>query len=276
VRSDRIVDLAGRPSSEAFQARPHQGFGGAGARFAQIADAAGTGRLERRAARPCSERHLEGSSLQAKTEELPGGQSDAQYAVPARIGDFTDLYTSIHHATAVGRMMRPDKPCCRTTNGSPSGITVAFVHRFLGQTFRRPRASGFAGRGANPSSAPYHAPGTTKSKLWSLRRQRQRAGHAPFRLPTPRRISSAMPASTTGRRAISRLEYQPMGPFLEKNFRDHDFALDRPRPGAAPFRVPVVRPEAPSRRCLFGFRPGHLDAGRSIPARSADSECGHA
>ncbi len=29
-------------------------------------------------------------------------------AVPARIGDYTDFYASIHHATNVGRMFRPD------------------------------------------------------------------------------------------------------------------------------------------------------------------------
>ena len=30
--------------------------------------------------------------------------------MPARIGDYTDFYTSIHHATAVGRMFRPENP----------------------------------------------------------------------------------------------------------------------------------------------------------------------
>ena len=32
------------------------------------------------------------------------------YALPAQIGDYTDFYTSIYHATAVGKLMRPDNP----------------------------------------------------------------------------------------------------------------------------------------------------------------------
>ncbi len=34
----------------------------------------------------------------------------AQFSLPARIGDFTDFYASIHHATAVGRLLRPNQP----------------------------------------------------------------------------------------------------------------------------------------------------------------------
>jgi fumarylacetoacetase len=38
------------------------------------------------------------------------GQDEAEMALPARIGDFTDFYSSIHHASRVGRLMRPDQP----------------------------------------------------------------------------------------------------------------------------------------------------------------------
>ncbi len=37
-------------------------------------------------------------------------QAGVEYALPARIGDFSDFYTSIYHATAVGRLLRPDQP----------------------------------------------------------------------------------------------------------------------------------------------------------------------
>ncbi len=45
---------------------------------------------------------------QAKTCLMP--IKDAQLQVPAQIGNFTDFFTSIHHATNAGRMMRPDEP----------------------------------------------------------------------------------------------------------------------------------------------------------------------
>jgi fumarylacetoacetase len=37
-------------------------------------------------------------------------QGGVEYALPARIGDFSDFYTSIYHATAVGSLLRPDQP----------------------------------------------------------------------------------------------------------------------------------------------------------------------
>jgi fumarylacetoacetase len=48
-------------------------------------------------------------------------QADAEYAVPANIGDYTDFYTSIHHATAVGRMFRPDNPLLPNYKWIPIG-----------------------------------------------------------------------------------------------------------------------------------------------------------
>ena len=30
--------------------------------------------------------------------------------LPARIGDYTDFYAGIHHATNVGKLFRPDNP----------------------------------------------------------------------------------------------------------------------------------------------------------------------
>jgi fumarylacetoacetase len=37
-------------------------------------------------------------------------QAHAEYALPARIGDYTDFYTSIYHATNIGRLFRPNDP----------------------------------------------------------------------------------------------------------------------------------------------------------------------
>ena len=35
---------------------------------------------------------------------------DVQMQVPATIGDYTDFYASVHHATRVGKLFRPDNP----------------------------------------------------------------------------------------------------------------------------------------------------------------------
>src|SRR5262249_36190475 len=66
-------------------------------------------------------------------------QSAAEFAVPARIGNYTDFYASIYHATAVGALFRPDNPLLPNYkwvpiayHGRSSSIGVS------GQEFRRP------------------------------------------------------------------------------------------------------------------------------------------
>ncbi|HET9388194.1 MAG TPA: hypothetical protein VFO44_00970, partial [Steroidobacteraceae bacterium] len=73
----------------------------------------------------------------AQTALVP--QSSVEYGLPARIGDFTDFYSSIHHATNVGRLFRPDNPLLPNYrwvpiayHGRASSIGVS------GQTFARP------------------------------------------------------------------------------------------------------------------------------------------
>ena len=55
-------------------------------------------------------------------------QASAEYAVPCRIGDYTDFYTGIHHATTVGKLFRPDQPLM-ATDSSPAVIPDPEVRR---------------------------------------------------------------------------------------------------------------------------------------------------
>jgi len=70
-------------------------------------------------------------------------QTDAEYKLPATIGDYTDFYTSIHHATRVGSLFRPDNPLLPNYKWVPIGyhgrsssieISGQQFHRPLGQT----------------------------------------------------------------------------------------------------------------------------------------------
>ena len=69
-------------------------------------------------------------------------QADVEHALPASIGDYTDFYASIHHATSVGRMFRPDQPLLPNYkwvpigyHGRASSIVVSGTpfHRPIGQ-----------------------------------------------------------------------------------------------------------------------------------------------
>jgi fumarylacetoacetase len=80
-----------------------------------------------------------GSSARAALQATLLAQREAEYALPARIGDYTDFYSSIHHATAVGRLFRPNEPLTPNYRWLPLGYhgrcsSIAIS----GQAFARP------------------------------------------------------------------------------------------------------------------------------------------
>src|SRR6185295_9827914 len=50
----------------------------------------------------------EGNRARRCSNAIIKSVSDVQLRVPMRVGDYTDFYASIHHATNVGSMFRPD------------------------------------------------------------------------------------------------------------------------------------------------------------------------
>ena len=63
----------------------------------------------------------EGSPQQAVLQTCLVPQAHAEFAVPAHIGDYTDFYTSIHHATNIGKLLRPDNPLLPNYQWIPIG-----------------------------------------------------------------------------------------------------------------------------------------------------------
>jgi fumarylacetoacetase len=80
-----------------------------------------------------------GSSARAALQSTLLPQREAEYTVPVRIGDYTDFYSSIHHAMAVGGLFRPNEPLTANYrwlplayHGRSSSIAIS------GQEFARP------------------------------------------------------------------------------------------------------------------------------------------
>src|SRR5215471_7955016 len=92
-----------------------------------------------------------GSPLEAPLRLLLIPQAAAEYCVAARIGDFIDFYASIHHATAVGRLFRPENPLLPNYKWVP----IAYHGRasslgVSGQEFHRPRGQLLAAGATTP------------------------------------------------------------------------------------------------------------------------------
>ena len=126
-------------------------------------------------------------------------------SVPCRIGDYTDFYTSISHATTVGRLFRPDAPLLPNYSWVPIGYHGrSSTIGVSGQRVPAPRSGKRSGEGDVPAFGPSQA-----ARLRARTRRLHRAtampiGTADRHGQRPRRRSSGSRSSTTGRPATSR------------------------------------------------------------------------
>src|SRR5690606_11539890 len=62
-----------------------------------------------------------GASARAMARSLLVPQQQAELRLPAHVGDYTDFYASVYHATNVGAMFRPDNPLLPNYKWVPIG-----------------------------------------------------------------------------------------------------------------------------------------------------------
>ena len=132
------------------------------------------------------------------------GQSEVRLHVPCLVGDYTDFYVGIHHATNVGKQFRPDNPLLPNYKYVPIGYHGrASSVRASGEPVIRPNGQ----RKAPDADAPEYGPSRRldyelELGIWIGARQRARVSRSrSARRPS---ISPAIACSTTGRRATSR------------------------------------------------------------------------
>ena len=205
--------------------------------------------LERRALRHRLSHLLraEGSQVTAKPHaaDVLIPQCDVLMALPARIGDYTDFYASIDHATTVGSMMRPDNALLPNYkwipigyHGRASSIVVS------GTPIRRP-----AGQidPVPPSLSPHFEP--TKLFDYELEMGVFIAEGNALGSPVPitesgTKIFGLCLLNDWSARDIQKWEYQPLGPFLAKSFATSISPWVVTLEALAPFRAPAAhRPE---------------------------------
>ena len=160
--------------------------------------------------------------------------------LPATIGDYTDFYASVYHATNVGKMFRPDNPLLPNYkyvpigyHGRASSIVVSgtAVPRPSGQT--RDDAGTTAGVRARRAAS-------TTSSRWasSWGAAMRRAKPVPIEHAGARLFGLCL-LNDWSARDIQTWEYQPLGPFLAKNFASSISPWVVTMEALAPFRVPA-------------------------------------
>ena len=169
------------------------------------------------------------------------GQSEATMHLPCLIGDYTDFYVGIHHATNVGKQFRPDNPLLPNYKYVPIGYHGrASSVRVSGQPVVRPSGQ------RKPPEAEVPVFGASRRLDYELELGVWVGpGNA---LGEPIAIDQAEEAvagycllNDWSARDLQAWEYQPLGPFLAKNFLT----------SVSPF---VVTPEAMAPFMTDGFK----------------------
>ena len=167
-------------------------------------------------------------------------QAQCELLLPAAIGDYTDFYASIHHATNVGSMFRPDNPLLPNYkhvpiayHGRASSVVVS------GTPIHRPSGQLGAGVFGPTRELDYElevgaflGPGNRMGKPIPIGEATQH-------------IAGLCLLNDWSARDIQRWEYQPLGPFLAKNFATSISPWLITWEALAPFRASAARHDAP-------------------------------
>ncbi|MGH7527729.1 MAG: fumarylacetoacetase [Gemmatimonadales bacterium] len=166
--------------------------------------------------------------------------SEAELVLPAEIGDYTDFYASVHHATNVGSMFRPDNPLLPNYKWVPIGYHGRASSLVAsGTPVRRPR-----GQLKDPQA---EAPAFGPSRLLDYEME---VGcfvgpGNPLGEPVPieraeEHLFGLCLVNDWSARDVQSWEYQPLGPFLAKNFATTVSPWVVTFEALEPFRVPAL------------------------------------
>jgi fumarylacetoacetase len=161
--------------------------------------------------------------------------------LPCEVGDYTDFYTGIHHATTVGKLFRPDNPLMPNYKWVPIGYHGRASSLCIsGQPVRRPSGQ-LKGDDPTPVFAPtlrldhelelaaYIGPGNALGEPINM-------------ADAEDHLFGFSLLNDWSARDVQAWEYQPLGPFLSKSFASTLSPWIVTQEALAPFRQPFSRP----------------------------------
>lgn len=188
-------------------------------------------------------------------------QADVEMLLPAVIGDYTDFYASIYHATNVGKLFRPDNPLLPNYKYIPIGYhgrasslvpTGTPVPRPCGQT---------RDRDADPKFEPTKALDYELELGFFVSAGNSRGEPIPI-ATAEHNIFGICLVNDWSARDIQAWEYQPLGPFLAKSFATSLSPWVVTMEALAPFRTAAfARPEGDPAPLPYLFSAGDHEHG---------------
>jgi fumarylacetoacetase len=185
----------------------------------------------------------EGAPQQQRLVPCLVAQQAAEYEVPARIGDYTDFYTSVHHATNIGKQFRPDNPLLPNYKWVPIGYHGRSSSIVIsGRNFARPRGQTMPPGATQPVLAPSKRL-DIELELGIFIGTGNPQGEPIAMDEAEQHVFGICLFNDWSARDIQGWEYQPLGPFLSKNFASTLSPWVVTLEALAPYRVPFARPE---------------------------------
>jgi fumarylacetoacetase len=202
------------------------------------------GHQEQAELRSTLSRYLSDAGYRDALESFLIPQSQAIMHLPCVIGDYTDFYVGIHHATNVGKQFRPDNPLLPNYKYVPIGYHGrASSVRPSGEPVIRPSGQ----RKAPDADAPEYGPSRRLDYELELGIWIGRGNDLGSPIPMGEaadHIAGYCLLNDWSARDIQAWEYQPLGPFLAKNFLTSISPWIVSPQALAPFRKPM--PPRPS------------------------------
>jgi len=244
---DAILDLAGLHAAGLFQGAAEAAAGAASGPVLNSLMALGRGpRLALR--QRLSDLLAEGSPDQRRVEPCLHSAASVTLHLPAAIGDYTDFYAGIHHATNVGLQFRPDNPLLPNYKYVPIGYHGrASSVLASGAGIRRPNGQ----RKPATETAPSFGPSRNldyelELGLW-IGAGNELGSPIPIGAADEHLFGYCL-LNDWSARDVQAWEYQPLGPFLAKNFGTTISPWIITPEALAPFRVAQApRPEGDPR-----------------------------
>ncbi len=168
---------------------------------------------------------------------------DVRLVQPVAIGNYSDFYASIHHATNMGLMLRPDNPLLPNYKHLPIGYHGRASSVIVsGTKVVRPHGQSLPGTGPQPQ-APIFGPSQRLDYEVELG-MFVGAGNAlgePIPLAQAEdHIFGLCLLNDWSARDLQQWEYQPLGPFLAKSFATSISPWVVTMEALEPFRVPAM------------------------------------
>lgn len=191
----------------------------------------------RRALRGALSRLLSDTRHRGEIEPHLHDRAACDMFVPASIGDYTDFYVGIHHANNVGRQFRPDNPLLPNYKYVPIGYHGrASSVRASGVPVRRPSGQ------KKPPQAESPVFGPTERLDYELELgvwvgEGNGLGEPVAIADAARHIGGFCLLNDWSARDFQAWEYQPLGPFLAKNFHSTVSPWIVTPEALAPFRI---------------------------------------